>query len=116
MNDDRAVLRVRIGPGQTQLRKVSRGSRITLAAGSIRVDGPPKWLAETMVRNVAMVRPGAPVELHQAGWVALNSDHGAEVLIEHAAVPSSSALEILRALLQRCRRKIGGVTLPSHAA
>ena len=115
MNDDRTVLRVRIDPGQTQLRKLPRGSRITLAAGSIRVDGPPLWLAETIVRNVAIVRPGTPVELPRAGWVALNSERAAEVLIEPAGVQASRALETLRVLLQSWRRKIG-VTLPSNAA
>jgi len=115
MNDDTTVLRVRIEAGETQLRELARGSRITLAAGSVRVEGPPQWLAETMVRNAAIAHPGAPVELPQAGWVALNSDRGAEVLIEPAALRSNAALATIRALLERWRRKIG-VTLPSHAA
>ena len=111
---DRTVLRFRIEPGQTQLRRLARGSRITSVTGVIRVDGPPLWLAETIVRGVSIARPGAPVTLSQAGWVALSSDLGAEVLLEPAVRPSSG-LNALRTFVRSRRRRIGA-TSPSPVA
>ena len=107
---DRTVLRFRIEPGQTQLRRLARGSRITIAAGSVRVDGPSQWLAETMVRNMSSVRPGAPAVLLQAGWVALSSDAGADVLIEHEVTRPTPVLTTLRGLVRRWRRRIGATS------
>ncbi len=112
--NDREAPRLRIEPGQTLLRKLAHGSRITSAAGAVRVDGPPQWLAETMVHAVSIARPGAPVILPQAGWVALSSDRGAEVLIDPVVRPSA-VLTALRTLVRSRRRRIGA-TSPSPAA
>ena len=112
--NDREVLRFRIEPGQTQLHKLARGSRITIAAGAVRVDGAPQWLAETIVRGASIAQPGAPVDLQLTGWVTLSSDVGAQALIE-PAVPLNPAMTALRALARNWRRRIGAKS-PFHAA
>ncbi len=112
--NDREAPRLRIEPGQTLLRKLANGSRITVAAGAVRVDGPPQWMAETIVRGVSIACPGAPVILPQAGWVALSSDLGAQVLLDPGVRPSS-VLTALCTLVRSGRRRIGA-TSPSPAA
>ncbi len=112
--NDRTVLRFRIEPGQPQMHKLARGSRITVAAGALRVEGPPQWLAETIVRGTSIAQSGAPVELRQGGWVTLSSDVGAQALIE-PAVPRIPAMTALRALARNWRRRIAA-TSPFHAA
>ena len=112
--NDKAVFRSRIEPGQTQVHKLARGCRITIAAGALRVDEPPQWLAETIVRETSIAQPGAPVELQLTGWVTFSSDAGAQVLIE-PAVPRIRAMTALRALARNWRRRIAA-TSPFHAA
>ena len=107
--NDREAPRLRIEPGQTLLRKLACGSRITVAAGAVRVDGPPLWLAETIVRAVSIARPGAPVILPRAGWVVLSSNRGAEVLLDPGMRPSS-VLTALRTLVRSRRRRIGATS------
>jgi len=114
--DDSTALRLRIGPQQSQLRRLVRGSRITVSAGTVRVEGPPQWLAETLLRAASTVRAGAPVELQHAGWVTLASEGGADVLIEPAAVRPNRALAALHALVRGWRRRIRAASAPSHAA
>lgn len=112
--NDREAPRLRIEPGQTLLRKLARGSRITIAAGALRVDGPPQWLAETVVHSVSIARPGAPIVLPHTGWVTLSSDLGAEVLFEPAA-RTSRVLAVLRTIIRSRRRRIDA-TSPSPVA
>jgi hypothetical protein len=114
--DDSTALRLRIGPQQTQLRRLARGSRITVSAGTVRVEGPPQWLAEMLLRAASTVRAGAPVELQHAGWIRLESEGGADVLIEPSGVQPNRALAVLRALVRRWRRRIRAASAPSHAA
>ena len=112
--NDRMVLGFRIQPGQVQVRKVARGSRITITAGAVRVEGPPQWLADMVVRSVSLAHPGEPVTLQQGGWVALSSELGAHALIGPAVRPIL-ALAALRTLARSWRRRIGA-TSPFHAA
>ena len=107
-------LRLRIEPGSTLLRKLRRGSRITTVTGAVRVDGPPQWLAERVVRAAWLVHPGMPITLARTGWVALSSDLGAHVLFEFPARPISM-LAALGELVRRLQRRIGASS-PSQAA
>ena len=58
--NDRTTHRRRIQPGQTELRRLARGSRITALAGTLRIEAPAQWLAETMLRAVSTLCPGLP--------------------------------------------------------
>jgi len=117
--NDRTTHRRRIQPGQTELRRLARGSRITALAGTLRIEAPAQWLAETMLRAVSTLCPGLPFIVQRTGWVTLSSEAGAEVLIEPSlAGPDSvlAALAALRALAHRVRRRIRAASSPSHAA
>ena len=112
--NDRAPIRLRIEPGQTLLRELPPGSRITIVAGEVRVDGPPQWLAETIVRATLIARPGMPITLTRAGWVALSSELGAQVLVDCPERPLSMRAA-LGALMRGRRRRIGASS-PSTVA
>ena len=117
--NDRTTHRRRIEPGQTELRRLARGSRITAVAGTLRIEAPAHWLAETMLRAVSTACAGMPVVVQRTGWVTLSSEAGAEVLIEPAVAGRNSALAAfaaLRAHAQRLRRRIRAASSPSHAA
>jgi len=114
--DDSTAFRLRIRPKQTQLGRLVRGSRITVTAGTVRVAGSPQWLAGALLRAALTVRVGAPVELQHAGWVTLESEDGADVLLEPAVVRPNRALTALRALVRSWRRRIRAASAPSHAA
>jgi hypothetical protein len=114
--DDSTAFGFRIGPKQTQLGRMAQGSRIMTTAGTVRVQGPPQWLAGALLRPASTARVGAPVELQQTGWVTLESEGGADVLIELAAARPNRALTALRALARRWRRRIRAASAPSHAA
>ena len=114
--DDSTAFGFRIGPQQTQLARMARGSRIMTTSGTVRVQGPPQWLAGALLRPASTARVGAPVELHQTGWVTLESEGGADVLIEPAVVRPKRALAALHALVRSWRRRIRAASAPSHAA
>jgi hypothetical protein len=113
--NDRTTHRRRIKPGQTELHRLARGSRITAVTGTLRVEAPAQWLAETMLRAVSTACPGVPVVVPCTGWVMLSSEAGAEILIEPALAAPDSALAALRALAHHLRRRIRAASSPSHA-
>lgn len=116
MNDTRPALRLKIEPGQTLLRRLARGSRIAVMTGAVRIEGPPQWLAETLLRAVSIVRPGSALELPQAGWVTLRSEGGADVVIDRLAAQPNVVRRALRAFVLARRRRIHAASSPSHAA
>ena len=116
MNDTRPTLRLKIEPGQTLLRRLARGSRIAVMTGSVRVEGPPQWLAETLLRAVSIVRPGSALELPQAGWVTLRSEGAADIVIDRLAAQPNAVQRALRMVALARQRRIHAASSPSHAA
>jgi len=104
--DDATIARWRLEPGQTLLRRLSRGSRISVDVGTVHLVGPPQWLAETIVRGALRITPDAPAELQKTGWVELSSDHGAELSIEPSAARADWVRALLGTLARGRRRRI----------
>jgi len=116
MNDACPTLRLKIEPGQTLLRRLAGGSRIAVMTGAVRVEGPPQWLAETLLSAVSIVRSGSVLELPQAGWVTLRSEGAADVVIDRLAARPNAVQRALRAVVLARRRRIHSASSPSHAA
>lgn len=65
--------------GQTLSLHLARGTMLAAIAGRIRIDGPPRWLAEQVIPEQTELGEGSSHVMPDTGWIMVTALSAAEV-------------------------------------
>jgi len=92
---------MRLRGGEALHIPVRAGTAVQVLAGSVRVCGPARWLAETVQRAPQRVGEGQWLELEDGGWLELEAAAGAaHLLLVEPAEPLAWLWRRLRMLMR----------------
>ena len=92
---------MRLSAGQPLHIPVRAGTAVQVLAGSMRVNEPARWMAETMVRPLHHIGEGQWLQLQEGGWLEIEASGGdVHLLLVEPARPLASLWRRLKAPLR----------------
>ena len=79
--EDRRMMRLALGKGESRRVLVEAGTTVLIVAGDLALRGPLVWLAENIVAPEQRLRPEQSQVIETGGWIDLTAVEAAELVV-----------------------------------